>query len=259
MNRMNGRGLVAAVRRFLAPTFCFLAAAQAWPALALTLEDMPLERRVAVADRIVRGEVLRTEAVESKEFGLETRVLVKVEETLEGKPVAEVEFTVPGGERDGRTVMVPGLPEYERGHEVVMLLQTLADGTVMPVGLPLGSFHVIRPAGGPPQVLPDADMTHVEEGGEPAAGAVGAGQPLETFLTTLRQLVSAAPRSGRLQTGAPPDAPVAIGAPAAIEAPAPAEPRKPASQRAIDAIGWIVAAALVLLIVLVKLREYFAR
>ncbi len=259
MNWMNGRGLVAAVRRILATTLCILAGAQTWPVAGLTLEEMPLARRVAVADRIVRGEVLRTEAVDSKEFGLETKIFVRIEETLKGKSAVEIEFTVPGGERGGRTVMVPGMPEYERGHEVVMLLQTLADGTVMPVGLPLGSFHVIRPGGEPPQVIPDADMTHVEAGGEPVAGTIGAGQPLDAFLTTLRQLASAAPRSGRLETAAPVDAPAGLATPAPLEAPAPSEPRKPAPQRAIDAIGWIVAAALVLLIVLVKLREYASR
>ncbi|MBI4871149.1 MAG: hypothetical protein HY814_06240 [Candidatus Riflebacteria bacterium] len=173
------------------------------PVAAMTLQYLTPAERVRLSERIVRGNVTSLEGVSSPEGGIETRVTVRVSESFKGPSTADVTFTVPGGTDGSVTTLVPGAPAYERGQDVIVMLQPVSDGTLMPIGLPQGSFHVRKQHDGTAVVVPDISTADLDDA--PGVGEdVLAAQPLERFLATLRLLVKqgpASPEGGRSGLG----------------------------------------------------------
>src|SRR5687767_3412993 len=104
----------------LAALFVACFAVPAAAAVVLNLSD---EELVARSDAVVHGTVLETRAERSADGAqIFTRVVVRVDEALKGKPGGTVTLTVPGGELDGIGQAVPGAPKFQVGEEVVLAL-----------------------------------------------------------------------------------------------------------------------------------------
>jgi hypothetical protein len=227
-----------------------LAALRALPVAAMSLQALSPKERVSLAQRIVRGQVASLAPWKNEEGMVETRVTLQVAETFKGERAGEVVFHVPGGvEGDLRTV-VPGSPVYEEGQDLVVLLTPLADGTLMPVGLPQGSFHVRTDKSGKAMIVPDVMSLDLdgEHEGATSPDVFGA-QPLDAFLATLRQMAAEVPspgpgaRPGLTGPGAPRDVPPPAAGPVPPE-PGPAEAVPIGSGRGLGA--WAFVAAVIL-------------
>jgi len=128
--------------------FCFfillLAAA---PAFATTMVLGTDEDLFGQAELIAEGTVL---AVVPSPSGLPaTGYRVRVERALKGEaPAGELLVRVPGGEgKDGRRLIVWGVPAMQPGERVLLFLDRYPDGDFGPLHLAMGAFHEVRDGG----------------------------------------------------------------------------------------------------------------
>jgi len=86
------------------------------------------------ADHVVIGEV--SEVMSRRVLGgIVTEVTVDISETLIGTPVSELTLTLPGGQIQGETLTVSGVPHLLAGHDLLLFLE---EG--QPVGFTQGIF-----------------------------------------------------------------------------------------------------------------------
>lgn len=99
-----------------------------------------------------------------------TRVRFSVRSMLKGDPeLRDIEVLLPGGERDGMSYAIHGMPRFEPGEEVVLFLtaEHPKSGICLPVGLGQGLYRIRRQAGKEPEALRDTrDLLLVEERAE---------------------------------------------------------------------------------------------
>jgi hypothetical protein len=125
----------------------------------LTVAPAPLATLVDEADTIIHGHVIARsyEPVLGHPGLVQTRLTVWTWEMIKSAPVpldgiystqdgqVLVDITLPGGVMDGIVTVVPGVPRYEPGDEMVALL-TMTPRGLAPIGYSLGSWRV-TPAG----------------------------------------------------------------------------------------------------------------
>lgn len=101
------------------------AALTAAPARATTVHPFSLDELIYVADRIVVGQVLSTDAAFTRDGGLiVTTVELQVAEVLKGPAAAEtLGIQVLGGEAAGLALHVEGAPRFDPGEQVLLFIE----------------------------------------------------------------------------------------------------------------------------------------
>jgi len=126
---------------------------------ATTVLKLPLEEMARRADLVVRGQVREVETAQDEQ-GLPTRTIVVLEvlEVMKGQPTAPVlRLALPGGVNAAGFRHVHGMPGFEPGEEVVLLLERSPNGWI-PMGLGEGKFTVRRDLGDVPRALRRVDV-----------------------------------------------------------------------------------------------------
>lgn len=129
-------------RRFvLGPLLIF---ALASVAQATTLLRVPLEEMARSSDLIVHAvvEKVRVVAAPDDERHITTKVRLRVIRTLKGHHTAPtLTLVLPGGQTERWAMLIPGMPQFREGEEVVLFLELTSAG-FRPAGLSLGTFRV---------------------------------------------------------------------------------------------------------------------
>jgi hypothetical protein len=134
--------------RILAAALAALLCAGAASATSvLRFEREELARR---ATRVFEGTVLDVRAERDAEGRIVTRVRFAVggDGWWKGRGGAETELLLPGGvlESEGRALLVPGMPRFERGERAVVFASEsdrLGELLAVPVGLKQGKLRVV--------------------------------------------------------------------------------------------------------------------
>lgn len=117
-----------------------LAAQQAWSATYVLPSDDALIRK---ADAIVRGWVEDVEGAETSKGAIETRVTVAVDRVLKGNVSSRtVTIHQPGGQVGDRLEVYPGIGSFQRGEEVLLMLESLPGGDYRLTDFGVGKFSV---------------------------------------------------------------------------------------------------------------------
>jgi len=124
--------------------------------LGLTLKAASWRELREVSDCVVRARVasLASEATdEPGARGIQTRMKFSDSELLAGKKLpTDFAVILPGGELNGRTVVVPGAPRFVPGERVVLFLREIGTGDYALCGQGLG---VLRESADGTRVQPD--------------------------------------------------------------------------------------------------------
>jgi hypothetical protein len=147
---------------------------------ATVLLPMPDADLVDTSSFVVTGEVTNVHAVVASGGGIETRVRVAVDEGIKGHVGRIVTFVQPGGEVDGRAVVIFGNAQYTVGERVLVFLRRRADGALTTNALGLGKYRI------------EGD----ERSGRRAVREAGSAdrRALEQFVRDLRALAGAGPQ-----------------------------------------------------------------
>src|ERR1051326_1935331 len=125
------------MRRFL----LLCAFAFAAPLLAVSYV-VPADRvEIERSGAVVVGRVLASHAEDSPRYGVETVTDVVVEESIAGNAGALIRIHEPGGEWNGESRVIPGMPELTPGDRVLLLLTQRDDGDYAITDAQLGSFR----------------------------------------------------------------------------------------------------------------------
>ena len=122
-----------------------LAMMVAWvlPARALTVLPATFEELVRESASVVHGRVHGVRAAWTADRRtIQSTVTLDVIDALKGTFTDTATFVVPGGEAGGRILVVPGVPVFRDGDEVVVFLRGRAPALPEPVGLSLGVYRV---------------------------------------------------------------------------------------------------------------------
>ncbi len=127
--------------------------ASAPPAHAMTVLQVDLKQLVSTADLVLYGTVARTQVLDRRkdDRGVWTEFTLTVREVWKGdasKPGASFVWRHVGGTTaDGMTVAVPGMPTFQAGEDVVVILEKTADSWVISGG-PQGKFSIQKDKAG---------------------------------------------------------------------------------------------------------------
>jgi hypothetical protein len=116
---------------------------------AATVRFAPIEELAAHSAVILHGvvRVIDEDLSTSKDGPFLTRVDLEVLTGVQGAEPGDVfAFTLLGGVAGSRRMVVPGMPRFEVGQEVVLLLERTPTGHI-PTGLGQGVFDVSREGG----------------------------------------------------------------------------------------------------------------
>jgi len=180
--------------------------------LAGTARRMELSQLVDAADLIVEGEVLSERSRVNASGLIETEYVLRVDRTFYGEPLDLRIVRMPGGVLpDGRGLMLAGMPELERGEDVLLFLSAAGStGMRMPVGLAQGKLRVVAGEKGVRRLVRDQSGLELVD---PATGRVRpapSGVVLDYAATVARIQAGVAARKARELSPA-----VAPGAPGA--------------------------------------------
>ena len=161
-------------------------------ARATSVVLLPEQEMVARADWILRGLVLSVEdAVRDQGLPAFQDVTIEVGEILKGEwtdPVLHI--AVPGGEIDGRMYLIPGVPTFHAGEEVLVFLTLLPTGEKAVVGLRQGKYRIVTdPATGIPEVERSLEHLYVvprQVPGQTLRQALSSGAPDRESWGTMR-------------------------------------------------------------------------
>ncbi len=127
-------------------TVATLLVALALPARATTVLRVPLEEMARACDLVVQARVqaVQPTTAPDDERRISTTVRLEILRVLKGHPTAPaLTLTLPGGRTDRWTLLIPGMPHFQKGEEVVLFLERTSAG-LRPAGLSLGTFRVRR-------------------------------------------------------------------------------------------------------------------
>lgn len=114
------------------------------PVRATTVLRVPLEEMARACDLVIqaRVEAVTTAALPEDEHHITTTVRLQVLRVLKGHPTGPtLTLTLPGGRTERWTLLIPGMPRFHAGEEVVLFLERTSAG-LRPAGLSLGTFRV---------------------------------------------------------------------------------------------------------------------
>lgn len=154
------------IARRVAPALVTLATALLAPTVArsTTVEQLPFDRLVAQAETAFHGTCVDVRAEwDATGRRIRTRVTFAPQDTLKGPNAERFELVLPGGQRDGLTQVVHGMPRFAVGDEVVLLATAphRRSGVRVPVGLAQGVYRVERHPGEPPIARRDTRGLHL--------------------------------------------------------------------------------------------------
>jgi hypothetical protein len=150
---------------------CFVAALVAFTspaALATTVIEIDLDQMTTSSDLVLHGRVrdARVETVAGNERHLRTVVEIDVIEMLKGERTrTSVRLELPGGRLGKWAMLIPGMPTFVTGEELVLFLEALPKTEARPegfaiTGLSQGKFAVTVGEGGVKQVKRNLDGLH---------------------------------------------------------------------------------------------------
>ena len=146
------RGVLAAL---------FLLAAPSYAATFFIPQDRELVRG---ATTIVAGSVLDSRPQLSRNGYVETVTSVSVREVLKGALITStIDIHEPGGVYGDRVLMIPGVPQFERGRDVLLFLVRTPQQTWAVHDLALGKFDFARDARGQRVVVRDDDVDEIDQ------------------------------------------------------------------------------------------------
>lgn len=127
-----------------------LACVHARPCDATQVVRLSLGEAAARADLVVEARVLAKSARIGPRKRVETEYVLRVDRALFGAPASAALVRVPGGVLpDGSGMLVPGMPSFAVGDDVVLMLGREQEGGMrVPVGLAQGALRVARDARG---------------------------------------------------------------------------------------------------------------
>jgi len=145
--------------------FVALPLASAWRAgtspcvEAGTAQKLEIENLVGQCDQALEGRVQHIRVVEAGQKRIETEITLSVSRRFWGTGANEFVVRVPGGVLpDGRGLVLPGMPRFAEGEELLLFLSAESrSGTRVPVGLAQGRFRVERRAGATKMLVRDQD------------------------------------------------------------------------------------------------------
>ena len=145
--------------------FVWLPLALAWRAEAPacveagTAQKLEIENLVGQCDQGFEGRVQHIRVVEAGQKRIETEVTFSVSRRFWGAGGSELVVRMPGGVLpDGRGLVLPGLPRFREGEELLLFLSAESrTGTRVPVGLAQGRFRIERRAGSAKTLVRDQD------------------------------------------------------------------------------------------------------
>ena len=111
------------------------------------------------ADAVFRGEVVATRALwvgstpETRHIA--TRVTFRVHEAYKGNAAAMETLEFAGGTVDGKTLTVPGVPQFSVGQVAVLFVVGQGKQFCPLVGIAQGRFHVVKDATTGTERVPD--------------------------------------------------------------------------------------------------------
>jgi hypothetical protein len=161
---------------------CYTAGAGATTVRRVAIDELATAASVIVHARVAN---VNPSLAPTPQGPFQTEVAFEVLESVKGLPAdsATLTLVLPGGRGFGRTMHVPGVPQFAPGDEVVLLLERTSRGLV-PAGLGQGVFRVLPDASGTLRV--ERDLGAVNEVGPLTFAAVPATLP--ALLTRLRAL-----------------------------------------------------------------------
>jgi hypothetical protein len=124
-----------------------------------TAQKLEIEQLVGECDQALEGRVQHIRVVEAGPKRIETEVTLTVSRRFWGTGGTEFVLRMPGGVLpDGRGLVLPGLPRFAEGEELLLFLSAeCRNGTRMPVGLAQGRFRIERRAGSAKTLVRDQD------------------------------------------------------------------------------------------------------
>ena len=177
------------VRRPIVLALAALALLSASYAAATTVQKMSLRDLAKNSDAIVLARVEDETARYDANKEIYTYITVRVLDPVKGPKKDDV-ITIRqlGGTVDKIASIVPGMPTFKKGEEVVLFL-TGKDGAGYPwvMGLQQGKYSVTADEKGEKHVRNEIDgLVLVAPGGKASEAEAGKAQPLQAFLDGLR-------------------------------------------------------------------------
>ncbi len=134
-------------RRLATASFALLLAGVFAPAPATATVVAGLDREALVrgADGIVAGVVRSIRAVPGPDSGPDILTAIEIDVTQVYKPLAEAEkgtvtLLQTGGTLNGKTLHIHGQAQFAAGEPVLLFIERLSDGRLMPFGMAQGKF-----------------------------------------------------------------------------------------------------------------------
>jgi hypothetical protein len=124
-----------------------------------TVQRLEIEELLGQCEQALEGRVQNIRVVEAGRKRIETEITLSVSRRFWGGGGREFVLRVPGGVLpDGRGLVLPGLPRFAEGEELLLFLSAESRlGTRVPVGLAQGRFRIERRAGGGKTLVRDQD------------------------------------------------------------------------------------------------------
>jgi len=124
-----------------------------------TAHKLEIEGLLGQCDQALEGRVQHIRVVEAGPKRIETEITLSVSKRFWGAGGREFVLRMPGGVLpDGRGMLLPGLPRFAEGEELLLFLSAESrNGTRMPVGLAQGRFRIERRAGAAKTLVRDQD------------------------------------------------------------------------------------------------------
>jgi len=166
--------------------YIFILLASASLLSAMSLRPIEIEDQLITSEAVVRAEVLKT-STEREGSHIYTKVKIRVKEAFSGATAGEeIEFRMLGGELDGEKMIIPGMPTFKVGDDIILPL------TGGPVPTPSGAisvFPIVRNAAGVEMVSVANSMNVGESGGDAGCSHTSEGAILKgvEYVSTIKE------------------------------------------------------------------------
>lgn len=121
-----------------------------WTVDAGTAVELDLEGLVQSSDLVLEGRIESLRCIETPAGRIETELSLSVDRHFVGAEAEERVVRIPGGVLpDGRGLLLPGMPSFRAGEELILFLSAEgSSGVRMPVGLAQGKLSLLTALSG---------------------------------------------------------------------------------------------------------------
>jgi hypothetical protein len=121
-----------------------------WTVDAGTAVELDLAGLVESSDLVLEGRIASLACLETPTGRIETELRLEVDRHFWGPETTERTVRVPGGVLpDGRGLILPGMPRFRAGEELILFLSAAGStGVRMPVGLAQGKLSLLTDLNG---------------------------------------------------------------------------------------------------------------